>query len=70
MNTYFRPETPNLSSDFIVDGLRPVLRELEATERFILKDSQNRFYLWDEWDGRLFWVSDPDVNELPTLRKR
>jgi hypothetical protein len=30
-------------------------------------DDKNHLYVWDEWDGRLFWARDKEIDELDTL---
>jgi hypothetical protein len=32
-----------------------------------MKDDKDRFYLWSEFDGYLFWVRDIEIEELKTL---
>jgi hypothetical protein len=52
---YFNKLTPNLSTDYNVEGLKPVVKE-KRSYRFILRDAKQRYYLWDKWDGRLLRV--------------
>jgi hypothetical protein len=46
----------NLANDFNIDGLCPVVKAING-DRFILRDAQERYYLWDAWNGNLqrFW---------------
>ncbi|USP74396.1 tetratricopeptide repeat protein 1 [Curvularia clavata] len=46
----------NLAKDFNVDGLCPVVRAIND-DRFILRDANKQYYLWDAWSGKLlrFW---------------
>lgn len=57
LNVYFDLEEPNLSTDFKVDGLRPVVKENDS-DTFILQDAKGRFYFWEVWDGHLLRVKD------------
>jgi hypothetical protein len=50
--------------------LRPILGEDGGRERFILTDKKDRFYVWDEWDGRLLWVRHVELEELETLEEK
>lgn len=70
LQTYFDPDKPNLSSDFNVPGLSPILREYGGRHRFILKGSKGRFYVWNEWSGRLFWVRHKEIEELDSLEDK
>lgn len=66
LQTYFNPKKPHLGSDFGVEGLQPVLREMEGDYRFILTDSKGRFYLYEEWDGFLYWVKSRELEYMDT----
>jgi hypothetical protein len=57
LEVYFDKSKPNLSADYGVHGLQPVIRQ-NGTDRFILCDSKKRFYLWNGWDGRLLRVQE------------
>jgi hypothetical protein len=57
LEVYFDESKPNLADDYGVDGLRPVIRE-NRSSRFILCDAKKRFYIWEEWDGRLLRVQE------------
>ncbi|KAF2833279.1 hypothetical protein CC86DRAFT_399911 [Ophiobolus disseminans] len=70
LETYFDPKKPSLAGDFQVDGLRPVIREDHDRHRFILMDNKNRFYVWTEWDGRLFWVRHAEIEHLTTVEEK
>jgi len=69
IQTYFRPTQPNLETDYNIPGLRPVLREPDGFHRFLLKDPQDRFYIWDE-DDHLWWVMEEGVDEQGTLEEK
>ena len=70
LQTYFNPNKPNLGGDFLVHGLRPILREDEEPYRFILKDNKDRYYVWNEFDGRLFWVRHAELEEMTGLEDK
>jgi hypothetical protein len=42
----FGEDKPNLSSDFNVKGLRPILKEKEG-DMYMLRDASGLYYLWD-----------------------
>jgi len=54
----------------LVDDLRPILREDDGRERFILTDKQRRCYVWDEWDGCLLWVRHVELETLETWEEK
>jgi hypothetical protein len=68
--TYFDPDKPNLASDFQVPGLLPILREEGGFDRFILTDAKKRFYVLDEWDGRLFWVRHKEIEYFSIIEEQ
>jgi hypothetical protein len=70
LQTYFNRDGPNLGGDFNVQGLQPVLRECRGMHRFIMKDLKDRFYIWDEWDGRLFWIKDAELENLANIEEK
>jgi len=51
--TYFGQNEPNLATDFNIDGLKPIVREKDG-DTFLLVDAQNRYYIWNRWEGDLF----------------
>jgi hypothetical protein len=57
LETYFDKSKPNLSNDYEVVDLKPVVKEI-SKDRFILRDPRERFYLWDAWDCELLRVPD------------
>ncbi|KAF1840930.1 uncharacterized protein K460DRAFT_359473 [Cucurbitaria berberidis CBS 394.84] len=57
LSVYFNATVPNLSAEFNVGGLRPVVKE-DDSDMFILQDAKNYFYFWEAWDGRLLRVKD------------
>lgn len=57
LSTYFDPNKPNISTDFGVDGLQPVVRDTEGG-LFLLQDSGSRFYRWSIWEGLLLRLID------------
>jgi hypothetical protein len=64
----FIEDAPNLSTDFKVNGLRPILRE-DNSDRYILRDAEGIYYLWDLWDGHLVrvgehWVKGPHLHTV------
>jgi hypothetical protein len=64
----FSVDKPNLSSDFHVQGLRPIVKE-EDGETWILQDAKGTFYLWDAWDGHLLrvtekWTKGPELETV------
>lgn len=66
LETYFNPAKPNIGDAFALDGLRPVLKDLDS-ETYLLTDRQNKFYLWAADDGRMFKYKDE--LELTTMEK-
>lgn len=58
----FRAEGPNLSTDFNVDGLKPILRKKDR-ELYLMKDAKDMYYLWNLWDGHLLKVSSEFATE-------
>jgi len=70
LQTYFNPKKPNLGGSFGVKGLQPVLREKEGSHRFLLKDDQDRFYMYEEWDSFLYWVHSEELEELDTYQAK
>jgi hypothetical protein len=61
-------DKPNLSSDFHVQGLQPIVKE-EDGETWILQDAKGTFYLWDAWDGHLLrvtekWTQGPELETV------
>jgi hypothetical protein len=55
LETYFDKFKPNLSNDYEVVDLKPVVKEI-SKDRFILRDPRERFYLWNAWDSELLRV--------------
>lgn len=53
LDVYFHPEKPNLAEAFDLDGLCPVLKEKEGPS-YLLTDRENRFYIFNPEDGRMF----------------
>jgi len=47
-----------------------VLREKRGPHRFILVDSKDRFYMYEEWDGFLYWVKSKELEELVTYQEK
>jgi hypothetical protein len=70
LQTYFNPEKPSLGGDFQVDGLHPILLEDRGRGRFILMDSKDRFYVWSECDGPLYWVRHAEIEELASVEDK
>ncbi|CAO2650524.1 Nn.00g018160.m01.CDS01 [Neocucurbitaria sp. VM-36] len=66
--SYFDPDQLNLSKDFNVDGLCPVIKEKDS-DTFILRDAKCRYYLWDEWDGHLLRFKDEWTQGFPSKKK-
>ena len=55
-------------ADFNVQGLRPILRE-DDSDRYILRDAEGIYYLWELWDGHLLrvgehWVKGPHLHTV------
>ncbi|KAF2833280.1 hypothetical protein CC86DRAFT_461683 [Ophiobolus disseminans] len=69
LETYFNTTKPNLETDYNVKGLRPVLLQNDGFYRFILKDEQDHFYVWDE-DSLLFWVKDEEIEKPMSLEDK
>jgi hypothetical protein len=61
---------PHLGGDFGVKGLEPVLREKQGLNRFLLKDEQDRFYVYEEWDGFLYWVKAEELGDFNTYEEK
>lgn len=63
LTTYFDPTLPNLSSDFGLNSLQPVIRDTED-DVFLLQDGEGKFYQWRMPDGEI-WRLDgfTDVQE-------
>ncbi|KAF1911802.1 hypothetical protein BDU57DRAFT_523811 [Ampelomyces quisqualis] len=57
LETYFHPDKPNVANSYNVEGLKPVVRDTN-TDFFILQDVEDRFYLWEAWEGLLLRVPD------------
>ena len=57
LEVYFDKEKPNLADDYNVEGLQLVIKENDS-DKFILQDAKDRFYLWDAWDCELLRVAD------------
>ena len=55
LDTYFDPRKHSLMSSFGIPSLKPVLRHLKE-DRYLLKDDQNQYYLFDEEDGDLYRI--------------
>jgi hypothetical protein len=63
---------PNLSSDFNVPGLRPIIKENFDEEQWILRDEMGVYYTWYEWEGRLMritnnWVKGPELKTVDDI---
>jgi hypothetical protein len=41
----FSETKPNLSSDFDVPGLRPIIKEEDGGDQWLLQDAEGKFYL-------------------------
>lgn len=54
----FSLKKPNLSSDYDVDGLQPILKEEDGEDPWILQDAEGMFYLWDPWTSSLYRVTE------------
>ncbi|KAF1911801.1 hypothetical protein BDU57DRAFT_523808 [Ampelomyces quisqualis] len=54
----FNELKPNLSNDFNVPGLRPILKDKYGDEMWILRDDAGVYYLWNMWEGHLARVTD------------
>jgi hypothetical protein len=54
----FKEGKPNLSSDFNVPGLRPILKEKHGDELWILQDTYGVYYLWYMWEGHLTRITE------------
>lgn len=68
-NVVFSERKPNLSSDFKIPDLRPILKEEDDEDPWILYDANGMLYLWDELDGRLsrvrdHWVQGSDLDSV------
>jgi hypothetical protein len=65
IETYFDPDKEiNLGRMFNIPGLRPVLKEEDVPDNFILTDDEQRWYLFDEYRRRLLWVKNEELDEL------
>jgi hypothetical protein len=73
LNVHFSQDPPNLSSDFKVNSLRPIIREPpEDGDTILMKDAKGTYYMWDERDGHLLrvkdeWTKGPDLTKTRTL---
>ncbi|KAK8041568.1 hypothetical protein PG994_014575 [Apiospora phragmitis] len=66
LTTYFDPSKPNLASDFGIDGLQPIIRDMQGSV-FLLTSGQSRFYLCDIRSGDMFRLEDmTDVDQAIT----
>ncbi|KAF2833277.1 hypothetical protein CC86DRAFT_399909 [Ophiobolus disseminans] len=70
----FSQDKPNLSSGFNVEGLRPILKEEDGEDPWILRDAQGSCYLWDMWDGHLLkvtdnWTTGPELKDIEDVMK-
>jgi hypothetical protein len=65
LEVYFGNSEPNLSANYRVDGLKPVIKEKDC-DRFILRDAKGRFYIWDAWDVLLLRVREAGYKGLQT----
>ncbi|KIX94048.1 uncharacterized protein Z520_10074 [Fonsecaea multimorphosa CBS 102226] len=54
--TYFDPGAPNLAVDFGLDGLQPVIRQIDG-DVFLVQDKLGKFYKWSSRDGQM-WLLD------------
>jgi hypothetical protein len=64
----FSKDEPNLSSDFNMKGLRPIVRQKDG-DTFILQDLRGIYYLWDPCDSHLLkvvekWTIGGGLNEV------
>lgn len=41
-----------------MEGLRPIVKELNTDSSFTLKDAKGLYYLWNMWEGHLWRVTD------------
>jgi hypothetical protein len=57
LTTYFDPNKPNLSNDFGINGLQPVIRDTES-DVFLLQDGSGNFYQWSSWGGEMWRLED------------
>lgn len=57
----FSAKEPNLSTDFNVPGLKPIIKESDG-DMFLLTDSGGKLYVWDPWDGHLLKLEDRWTN--------
>jgi hypothetical protein len=63
LSTYFDHQKPNISRDFGLDGLQPVIRETES-DIFLLQDASGNYYQWSSWGGDMWRLVDlTDVQE-------
>ncbi|KAJ5356236.1 hypothetical protein N7517_010845 [Penicillium concentricum] len=63
LSTYFDPQKPNISRDFGLDGLQPIIRDTES-DIFLLQDASRNFYQWSSWDGDMWHLVDlKDIQE-------
>ncbi|KAF2131647.1 hypothetical protein P153DRAFT_394963 [Dothidotthia symphoricarpi CBS 119687] len=69
LDTYFNPLKPNLPDEYNIQGLLPVLREPKGAQRFLLRDARDRFYLFDEFEGELWWVKFRPGEETECLEE-
>ncbi|KAI2789270.1 hypothetical protein POX_e07300 [Penicillium oxalicum] len=53
LSTFFDPSKPNLSRDFGIDGLQPVIRAM-GHDTFLLRDASGNFYQWSISDGAMW----------------
>jgi hypothetical protein len=70
IETYFNPNKINLGQSYNIKGLRPVLREEGEPYNFILVDDEQRWYLWDEYDGLLLWVKSKELEALTKIEDK
>ncbi|EUC46451.1 hypothetical protein COCMIDRAFT_25534 [Bipolaris oryzae ATCC 44560] len=53
LESCFNPHSHvNLATDYGIEGLCPVVKATEG-DRFILRDGEQKYYLWDGWSGEL-----------------
>jgi len=62
----FSKDEPNLSSDYNIKDLRPILKE-EDGDKCLLENTEGSYYLWDLWAGVLLkvaekWTIDDDLD--------
>lgn len=62
----FSEEKSNLSSDFKVNGLHPIVKAAKR-DKYILQDAKGIYYLWGLWDGHLLRVTDEWTEGLDSV---